>query len=63
MLLNEVVMGKEKLLTITDQALTEVTSFASQILYPSHEHSQAPEGYDSVRGEPGGDLNYDECIG
>ena len=24
---------------------------------------QAPTGYDSVRGEPGDDLNYDECIG
>lgn len=31
MLLNEVAMGKEKLLTITDQALTEVTSFTSQL--------------------------------
>jgi hypothetical protein len=22
-----------------------------------------PAGYDAVIGEPGGDLNYDECIG
>lgn len=25
--------------------------------------SQPPEGYDAVIGEPGKDLNYDECIG
>lgn len=24
---------------------------------------QPPNGYDSVVGEPGGDLNYDESIG
>ena len=24
---------------------------------------QPPPGYDAVIGEPGGDLNYDECIG
>ena len=24
---------------------------------------QPPAGYDAVIGEPGGDLNYDECIG
>jgi hypothetical protein len=24
---------------------------------------QPPPGYDAVVGEPGGDLNYDECIG
>jgi hypothetical protein len=25
--------------------------------------SQPPSGFDSVVGEPGGDLNYDESIG
>jgi hypothetical protein len=27
------------------------------------ESQQPPAGYDAVIGEPGGDLNYDECIG
>jgi hypothetical protein len=27
------------------------------------ESQQPPAGYDAVVGEPGGDLNYDECIG
>ena len=26
-------------------------------------HAQPPRGFDAVIGEPGGDLNYDECVG
>ncbi|KAI0794920.1 hypothetical protein C8Q75DRAFT_748043 [Abortiporus biennis] len=44
-LLNDVVVGKTKKLTVSDPSLIE-----------------PPAGFDSVTGEPGGDLNYDECI-
>jgi len=29
----------------------------------SKKKKQPPLGHDAVIGEPGGDLNYDECIG
>ena len=65
MLLNDVVMGKTIKLTTNSPSLTQVRCTDSVdydfVLHP--EFSQPPAGYDAVIGEPGGDLNYDECIG
>jgi hypothetical protein len=33
------------------------------VLQSEFPKKQPPPGYDAVIGEPGGDLNYDECIG
>ena len=46
----------------------EMFGFCEEISFPRiHNRSalgpQPPQGYDAVIGEPGGDLNYDECVG
>lgn len=66
MLLNDVVMGKTIKLTTTDENLTEVRTASEFVeMFPGLylEPTQPPAGYDSVVGEPGGDLNYDEAVG
>lgn len=68
MLLNEVIMGKAIKLTQEDQSLTEVSflflvSTWLQLSLFNFFCIEAPQGYDSVVGEPGGVLNYDESIG
>lgn len=66
MLLNEVVMGKPIKLTMDDLSLTQAraspfvrSEFVTIWLF----EIQPPAGYDSVVGEPGDVLNYDESIG
>ena len=65
MLLNDVVMGKTIKLTTDTPSLTQVRCTDSVDCYfVLHlESPQPPAGYDAVVGEPGGSLNYDECIG
>ena len=67
MLLNDVVMGRTVKLTWTDTSLTQVGCLTpvkkSLCLTFRTAGLQPPQGYDAVIGEPGGDLNYDECVG
>jgi hypothetical protein len=58
-------MGKTIKLTTNDTSLTKVRCTNSANCYHvlHSEFRQPPAGYDAVIGEPGGDLNYDECIG
>jgi hypothetical protein len=65
MLLNDVVMGRTVKLTWTDTSLTQVRCLmhVKKSLCLTFRTVQAPQGYDAVIGEPGGDLNYDECVG
>lgn len=63
MLLNDVVMGKAIKLKTTDQSLTQVRRCIPRNISFRISKIQPPPGYDAVIGEPGGDLNYDECIG
>ena len=64
MILSDVVMGKTKKLTVSDPSLTAVCCGPTLRLYSRDLTSvQPPAGYDSVVGEPGGDLNYDEAVG
>jgi hypothetical protein len=65
MLLNDVVVGKMIKLTTTDTSLTQVrcTDSVNCFLVLHSKSRQPPAGFDAVIGEPGGDLNYDECIG
>ena len=64
MLLNDVVMGRVIKLTRTSTRLTKVRCPDSVkcFLYKPP-RAQPPFGFDAVIGEPGGDLNYDECVG
>ena len=66
MLLNDVVMGRVVKLTRTDTSLRQVRCHRSceEISFPYTESPelQPPPGFDAVIGEPGGDLNYDECV-
>jgi hypothetical protein len=62
MLLNDVVMGKVIKLTRTDTSIIQVRCLYSvKCFLPPR--AQPPYGFDTVIGEPGGDLNYDECVG
>lgn len=64
MLLNDVVMGKVIKLTRTDTSLIQVWYIHSVKCFLSMPPcAQPPHGFDAVIGEPGGDLNYDECVG
>ncbi len=66
MLLNDVVMGRTVKLTRTDTSLTQVRSWIvrrNPFALHSEPGPQPPPGFDAVIGEPGGDLNYDECVG
>jgi hypothetical protein len=64
MLVNDVVMGKVVKLTRTDTSLRRVRCPSSLRCFLSkHPLAQPPHGFDAVIGEPGGDLNYDECVG
>lgn len=63
MLLNDVVLGKGIKLTTNNESLTQVRRCLSPGTLLHSEPQQPPSGYDSVIGEPGGNLNYDECIG
>jgi hypothetical protein len=64
MILSDVVMGKVIKLTRTDTSLIQVRcpdSVKCPLAKPPR--AQPPYGFDAVIGEPGGDLNYDECVG
>lgn len=65
MLLNDVIMGKTIKLTVSDVSLIEVSLTFSSSVHKFNDNNvsiQPPQGYDSVVGEPGNDLNYDESI-
>jgi len=69
MLLSDVVMGMTVKLTWTDTSLRQVrwrclTPVKKSLCLTFRTAGlQPPQGYDAVIGEPGGDLNYDECVG
>jgi hypothetical protein len=64
MLVNDVVMGKVIKLTWTDTSLSQVRRLISvKCFLFKPPLAQPPYGFDAVIGEPGGDLNYDECVG
>lgn len=64
MLLNEVVMGKAIKLYTDQPSLTEVQILLCAVNEYRHtDYGQPPTDFDSVIGEPGTILNYDEAIG
>ena len=66
MILSEVIMGTVAKMFVGDETLRRV-SIEHVRVAPNYVLTmlilKPPEGCDSVVGEPGGDLNYDESVG
>ena len=67
MILSEVIMGRPNIMTLSAPRLRQVcfTSHDDRKLHRTNTRRgrKPPRGFDSVVGEPGDDLNYDESIG